>query len=186
MAPDPALITAKGWRMINDLPPIAREDPDTRAIIHCHAKETERQEEALTELVAQFMVSTATELGLPWWETLLRTTADPVGLTVPQRRAILEGYMLGLTAILSRYGWAVAVERILGPGWAYQEYDPADPGGPPANTIRLIVPFPPTSTIYQETRRLIRQFTDAHLALEMVSLVSFPLDAGLLDVNELG
>lgn len=185
MAPDPTLITDLGWELIGDLPPILRDDPDLRAVLHCHAKETERQEATLAEVRAQLVASTATSLGLPWWEALIRTTIDEGTLTDVQRRALISAYIQNLEEVLSRYGWKIALDTILGPGWGYQEYDPADPAVP-ANTIRVFVPFPVNTTLYAETARLIRRVTDAHIALELIDLTQLPLDFGILDTGGLG
>lgn len=186
MAPDPALITPLGWELISDLPPILRDDPEHRAVQHCHAKETARQEEALEEVRAQFIPTTATTLGLPWWERLVRITVEEGSLTEEQRRTLIIGYIQNLQFVLSRYGWKVALDGILGPGWSYAEHDPDDPGSPAANTVRIFIPFPLSSTLYAETNRLIRKFTDAHIALELIAPDDLAMDFSLLDEGELG
>jgi len=57
--------------------------------------------------------------------------------------------------------------------------------GPPAYTIRITVPFPPTSTRYQQLVELVKAVSPAHLDVQILFLSGFVLDASALDLEAL-
>lgn len=171
---------------LNDLPPFLRDDPDIRAIVYCHAKEAERQEQRLDELLAELFPQSATEVGLPWWETLMRITVEPEGLTVEERRETVIAYLRKLRGEAGGEEWIANVTSLIGPTWSYVEHDPDDPtSSPPPYTVRVSVPFEPGVGEFAATERLIREITPAHLDIELVYSGGFLLDIGELDEQTL-
>ncbi|MCA1571254.1 MAG: YmfQ family protein [Chloroflexi bacterium] len=56
---------------------------------------------------------------------------------------------------------------------------------PPAYTLRITLPFAPTSGAYAQTERLLRDITPAHLDLILTSTAGFQLDRSQLDQEPL-
>lgn len=189
MAPTPELFAActRAVSMLNDLPPVLREEPDIRAVIYADARETDRQEALLDALRAEFFPQTATPaLGLPLFETLLRLTVAAPGLSQSQREAAVLGAFRKLRGRMTGAEWELGVSLLLGTNvWSYQEHVPGDASTPAAYVIRITVPFDPTTYDLNRARALIRQITSAHLDLEIVSSVGFPLGTGQLGVDAL-
>lgn len=183
MAPLRALFEANATavEMLGDVPPFLHGDPDIRAVIYCHAKESDRKRTTLDHLRRQFFPQHADELGLPWWEKLLRITVAPVGWTVEQRRAAVIAHLRRANATTSGLSWAQTVTTFVGPGWTYAEHDPDDPGSPPPYTIRVTLPFSPGSSPYAQIEALLRDITPAHLDLALIYEEGFELDSSQLD-----
>lgn len=173
---------------LNDLPPFLHADPDIRAVIYCHAKEAERQEATLRALQRELNPLTATEVGLPWWETLLRLTVDPPGWTVQQRRDTVIAYLRKSRSSPHGQDWVANITDLVGPSWTYSEHDPDDPANSPAEyTVRVTLPWEPAAGEFIRTEALIRAKTPAHLDVELTyDTGGFPLDIGGLDVDALG
>lgn len=171
----PALsaLTDKGREMISQLPSWLRDDPDTRSVIHCYAREAERQQDALRAIRRDLIPGIATSRGLAWWEKILGLTVAPVGLDDDQRRALILGMLIQLVAGASGQQWEEALLALIGPGLSYVEESPY--------TVRVTLPFPPESLNYQRLERLARAFTPAHLELIFQSEVGFVLDQSQLD-----
>lgn len=180
MAPSPALLagSARALRMLRELPPWCQDDPDIRAAVYCYAKEAERAEAEMDHLAAQFFPTLADELGLPWWERLVRITGDPGTQTVAQRRDAVVAYLQKMSSSPSGLDWASNVTRLIGPGWSYTE-------GPEDYTLHVTLPFPPTSSNYQAVERLLHDITPAHLDLVLGFSGGFILDASQLDQEPL-
>lgn len=180
MAPLPSLLeaNARALRMLRELPPWCQDDPDIRACIYCYAKEYDRVESTMDNLLAQFFPTLADELGLPWWERLVRITGDPITQTVQQRRDAVVAYLQKMSSSPSGEDWAANVTRLIGPGWSYAE-------GPEDYTLHVTLPFPPTSSSYQMVERLLHDITPAHLDLVLGYSGGFILDASQLDQEPL-
>lgn len=173
---------------LNDLPWFLQRDPDIRGIVYCHAKEAERQEETLDALQRELNPLTATEVGLPWWETLLRLTVDPPGKTVQERRDIVVAFLRKSRSSPHGRDWVANVTDLVGTAWSYMEHDPDDPDDTPDEyTVRITLPWEPAAGEFIRTEALLRSITPAHLDVELTyDPGGFPLDIGELDVDVLG
>lgn len=171
--PAEAMLTDLGREMLASQPSWFREDPDNRAVIHAHAKEMERADAQAQSVRDNLIAERADELGLPWWEYLLRTTEAPEGLTVTDRRARVLSVLLAMTNEPAGSNWEAAGNRLIGPSWTYDEEDPY--------TIRLTVPWAAGSPTFLLLERRLREFTPAHLDLIVGSEGGFILDESQLD-----
>jgi hypothetical protein len=188
--PDVGLLTlARAAELSLDLPPRYRDgDPDIDAVVRCYAMEVDRQRVYVDSVVAQFFLRTADEIGLPLWEWLLGVTVAPVGQDVEQRRATIQAYRATLRSAGTGLWWEETVTRLVGPGWDYEEHVAGDATSPPEGTIRLTLPFPPSSGRYAQTELLLRRITEAHLDIVLAgsgSGAGFFLDQSQLDQEEL-
>lgn len=182
--PDPALLTERGELYRSWLPVIFRDSPEHLAVVHALAVETERLEDAIETVRLQFFPQTADVL-LKAWEFELRTTVEPVGQTVAQRRNTVLA-LLARSSSETGLDWQANVTRLIGPGWSYEEHIAGDATSPPANTVRVVLPFPPGSDLYTQTERLLRDITPAHLDLQLQFSSGFLLDESQLDQEGLG
>jgi hypothetical protein len=182
--PDPALLTPMGQKWRGWLPVVLRDSPDHLAVVHAVAKETERLEAAIEQVRAQFVPQTADVL-LKVYEAQLGITIEPVGATLDERRMTVLAMLRKQASTPSGLDWQANVTRLVGAGWTYSEHDPADPSSPPAYTIEVRLPFPPSSTRYAQTERLIRDITPAHLDLIITYAGGFVLDQSQLDQEAL-
>lgn len=171
----PMGVTWRGW-----LPVVLRDSPEHLAVIHAVAKETERLEAAIESVRAQFWPQTATFL-LKAWEAMLRLAMEPGSLTEAQRRDLALVYLRKLHETGEGRDWKENVSLLVGPGWSYEEHIPGDGASPPAYTLRITLPFPPSGDLYARTERLLREVTPAHLDLILQSSGGFVLDQSQLD-----
>lgn len=122
---DPFVLHPRAGLALASLPPVLQEDPDVRAVVYAQAREAERQEAQLDDLLAQLDPARATEEGLTWFETLLNTTVSPPGKTVAQRRATVVNRMSRVAGEPAGSGWETAVAEVLGvlgTDWDYAEF----------------------------------------------------------------
>lgn len=166
---------------LETLPPVLHNDPDIRAIVYVQAREAQRMEDTLDDLIAQFFPQHATELGLAWWEALVRTTRAPLGATVADRRATVIALLQKMNSSPAGTDWVANISLLAGAGWVYEEHIPGNGSSPPENTVRITLPFPPTSTLYALTEVLIGEVTPAHLDVILAYTGGFILDASQLD-----
>jgi hypothetical protein len=182
--PDPAVITEKGWQMLDMLPPVLRDSPEYQAAIHAYARELERLEAAIEYVRAQLNPITAGEEGLRWWEVLLGLPIEPSGQPVEQRRANVLALLGRLTTAASGLHWEQVVTELVGSGWSYRANIPGDPTSPAPNTIVVTLPFGPTSPQYHLARRVLRDITPANTQVTVQSeMGGFTLDQSQLDVD---
>lgn len=179
--PDPSVLTPRGLAMLAMLPPQVRESPDYQGVIHAQAREVELLESKIEAVRAQLNPLTADELLLKAWEALLGLTVEPVGLTVAQRRTTIVAFLQRLKTSPFGSDWEENVTRLVGPGWTYAEHDGSDPSSPPPYTIRVQLPFAPTSRLYLLLERLLRDITPANLDIELQYVGGFILDESQLD-----
>lgn len=183
--PDPAFITPRGQEFLNDLPLILRDQQDFMGIMHANAKEWDRFYARLDSLVAEFLPTSATAVGLPLLEALVGTITDPM-MTAEARRLILAAYFEKIRGGGEGTDWVNSITGLVGPGWTYSEHNPDDPTAqPPPNTILIRLPFPPSSDFYGRTTRFIRALTPAHLEIIVTTMGGFYLDGGRLDLDVL-
>lgn len=186
MAPLPELITPLGREMIDSLPPVLRDDPDTIAVLHCQAREAERLGDAVAEIRAQLSPLNATELGLPWWELLLRVPGDIVASVEARREAVMRRYR-ALEGDPAGSSWVLRVGRRIGDvPWTYQEHIPGDGTTPPAQTLRIHLPFAPASASWDQALIAFREEVPSELDLVFVSEGGFILDESEMDVEGMG
>lgn len=182
--PAESAITPLGWTFISWMPLALQRSPDHRAVAHCQAKELERLAGAIDEVRDQFFPQRAERL-LGLWERILKLTVEPAGLTLEERRLlVIVGLRKQLTSAEGRW-WVQHVGALAGPGWSYAEHVPGDPTSPPEGMIRVEIPYPPESLLYQQLERLIREITPAHLDLIVTFTGGFVLDRSQLDQEEL-
>lgn len=124
---DPFVLHPRAQAMLDSIPPVFREDPDVRAILYAQGREAERQEAQLDDLLVQLDPAQATDEGLDWFETLLKTAVSPPGKTVSQRQGTIVNRMSRVAGEPAGSGWETAVSEILGVlgvDWDYAEYVP--------------------------------------------------------------
>jgi hypothetical protein len=167
------------------LPAALHESPDHLAVIHSYARELDRVEAAIELVRLQFFPQHATVL-LPVYERILGLTVAPVGWTEEQRQLAVLSQLARMRSEPGGATWETNVSKIVGnAGWTYATHDPNDAGSPPANTILIRLPFPPSSDRYAVTERLIRAITEAHVDLIVTFTGGFVLDQSQLDQEAL-
>lgn len=183
--PDPSLITGTAAAHLEMLPPVLRDDPSYQAVIYALAKEIDRLESFIEQVRAQFNPNTA-DVMLKAWEVMTGVTVEPSGQTVAERRSTVVAMLRKRVASPTGLSWEDNVTALVGPGWSYQEHVEGDGTTPPAGTIRVILPFPPTSDRYALTERMLRQITRAGKDLQLQYSGGFVLDESQLDQEGLG
>lgn len=181
MAPRADLLHPLAQEWLEEMPWQLRGDPDIQAVVHCYMREEERKRETLDTIRAQFTPQSATELGLPWWERLLKMTIAPAGYTVEQRRDAAVAALQRLRSRPRGLDQEAAISRLVGPGWTYQEHDPADVLSPAPGHVRFTLPVAPDAELYARFRTLIRGVIEAHVAVETLFEGGFVLDQDAWD-----
>lgn len=181
MAPTPVLFAAnaRAVRMLGDLPPWVRGDPDIRAVIYCQAKEMDRAEAELDHLTDQFFPTRADTMGLPWWEALTRVAAS-IGQPVESRRAVVLSSLARLIASPSGSRWEETVTALIGTDYTYVENTPG------SYQLRITVPFPPTSGSFAALNSLLDVISPAHIDVVLQFVAGFLVDDSQLDQEGLG
>jgi hypothetical protein len=169
-------MTALGKEMLGEIPGWLRDDPDTRSVIHCHAKETERQLVMAAGIRDDCIPLRAGGRGLEWWEKYFDMTVNPPGQTLEQRRAAVLGRLKREPPLGAGISWQEGVTLLIGGGWTYEEF-------PAEKKIRVVVPFPPSSEVFNLADQQIPRMASwpCHLELELVSVEGFVLDLSELD-----
>lgn len=186
MAPREDLITPLGWAMIDSLPPILREDPDYRALMHCAAREIERVEATIEDVRTQLIPVNATDLGLQAWEHLLRLPVAPSGETIEVRQITVANRLAALGGDPAGTDWVRRMNRRLGNvAWSYEEHQPGVGGTPAAQTLRIRLPFVVNSEPWNQAVKAFREETPSELALTFLGEGGFILDASQLDLDTL-
>lgn len=162
------------------LPAVFHDSPEHLAMVHCLANEMDRLDARIEIVRRQFFPQTADVL-LKVWELMVRVTIEPVGVSVEERRATVLAQLRRMLASPQGRDWVANVTQLVGPGWSYEEHDPDDVGSPPENTVRIRLPFPPSSSSYARAEALIRDITPAHVDLEVGFIGGFVLDESQLD-----
>jgi hypothetical protein len=178
-------LNATGLAMLHDIPPRLRQAPEFQAVMHCASQEVVLMDAAASLVRDQFNPLRATLL-LKAWEALLRTTVEKPGMTVDDRRSVVIALHRKSTRRPTGSDWEASVTDLVGSGWTYQEHDADDPDSPPPYTIRVELPFPPTSDRYAQTEALLRDITPAAWDLIVTWPGGFVLDESRLDQEEFG
>jgi hypothetical protein len=111
------------------------------------------------------------------WVGVSHSAIAPANTTKVRLRGLVSN------SVLNEVHFVDTATLVLGeppPGLVFVD-NPAT--GPPAYTIRLAVPFPPTSTRYQQLAELVKVLSPAHLEVEIVYQAGFVLDASALDLQ---
>lgn len=169
-------LTDLGLEMLGEIPPWMRDDPDIRAVVHCHAKETERQQEMAAAVRDDCIPLRAGSRGLAWWEQYFGMTIEPVGQTEEQRRTAILGRIKREPPLGSGLSWKAMLTSMIGEGWTYEEF-------PEDAKIRVEIPYPPGSEVFEIVSAQLPLLPSwpCHLELELGSAKGFVLDLSDLD-----
>lgn len=182
--PAESALTERGQMFRSWLPVGLRDSPDHLAVLHALAHELDRLEASIETVRAQFFPQTADVL-LGVYEHELKLTVEPEGLTLDERRTRVLAMLLKSRSTPAGTDWQDNVTLLVGSGWTYAEHDPDDPDSPSEYTVVVRLPFPPASTLYALTERLLREITPAHLDLVVTFAGGFVLDQSQLDQEAL-
>ena len=188
MAPSAANFSAcaTAVAILDDVPPWIRDDPDFRAIVYCFGMEGERKRLTIEEVRRQFFPQYADVL-LKVWEAQLGMTVEPAGYTVEERRTFVFDALLRIATSGTGLEWEEALLRLAGEGVVYQEFDPTVPSNTvAAHTIRITLPFPPSSDRYARIEKALRARTPANTDIVLTSGEGFILDVSQLDQEPFG
>ncbi|MGH2939839.1 MAG: putative phage tail protein [Solirubrobacterales bacterium] len=171
-------LTPLGERMLRRLPGWFQDDPDVRAVIHCKAKEKERQLAMAAQIRDDCIPLRASSRGLEWFEMYYELPVNPPGYTVEQRRTIILGHVKRDPPISSGRSWQEEVTALVGGGWTYEEHSAEF-------KVSIKVPFPPGSDPFEILRIRIPRLPSwpCHLELELSSTEGFILDHSQLDAE---
>lgn len=183
--PDPSVLTARGEQLRSTLPVILRDSPDYLALIHPFAMEMDRLDAAKESVRSQFFPASADML-LKAWEAQLGLPIEPPDLTLAQRRNLVFAYLRRQAGTPEGEVWVALVAALVGPGFTYEEHDVDNVDSPPAYTVRVTVPFAPSSGNFRRIEALLREITPAHLDLIVQFSGGFVLDESELDQEGLG
>lgn len=178
-------LTDMGRAMLADLPPQLQGSSDYQAIMHAGAREVEMLEASIEQTRSQFNPASA-DIMLGAWEAEVRLPVGGQGATIGQRQLRVITRLQKLLGQSEGLEWEDAITKLVGPGWTYLEHIEGDLTGPPAYTLRIALPFPPSGSAYIEALREIREFTPAHLEILFDSGAGFILDESRLDLEGLG
>lgn len=178
-------VNALCMQWLDDVPPIMREDPDLQAVYYCASMEAQRLEARIEDVRAQLNPVTATETGLTLWEALLRLPAASGG-TVATRRTAVVARLRSLAGDPSGRDWARRIDAIVGAPWSYEENVPGDGTTPPAQVLRLNLPWSAATSQWQNAIERIREETPPELGLQFVSADGFLLDVSHMDTDAFG
>lgn len=188
MAPRRDLLEACSLAMewLGDLPPILRDDPDLQAIYYCYAMEAARKQARIEDVRVQLNPLTATT-NIGNWEALLHLPTSPG--PIDARQQAVAARIRALSANPSGADWALRITSRLGANvaWSYVEHDATDPTSPPAQTIRISLPYSAASPQFSRARAVIREETASELAVTYDAASSgFLLDISHMDTDVFG
>lgn len=176
--------TTYGLDMLASLPPRVQGSIDYQAVIHAQAREVDLLEASMESVRNQFNPATADVL-LGAWEAQVWLPVGGAGATVPQRQAKVLLRLQKLLGASEGTEWQDQITALVGQGWTYEEHIAGDGTSPPANTLRITLPFAPDGGAYAEALREIREYTPSHLDIEFASAGGFVLDESQIDQQEL-
>lgn len=179
-------LTELGRQMLDGLPVKLRGSSDYQAVIHAVSRELMLVEAAAEAVRDEFNPATS-EFLLPAWEAETRLPVGGQGASVSQREA---GVVAALRAVLGSgtgVEWEQRFRELTGAEPVYTEHVPGDSTTPPANTLRVTLPFPANGSAYDKALLNIREFTAAHLAVEFnePDEGGFRLDESQLDLQDI-
>jgi uncharacterized protein YmfQ (DUF2313 family) len=169
-------LTPLGQRMLREIPPWLRDDPDVKAVLHSMAKSKEAIRAAAQQIRDDLIPIRASSRGLGWWELYYGLPVEPEGLSEEARRGIVLGHIAREPPISSGASWQEQVTALIGGGWEYEEHTTTA-------KVTIKVPFPPSSDMFllAENRIPLLPSWPCHLEPEVVSMEGFVLDLSLLD-----
>jgi hypothetical protein len=128
-----------------DLPQFERGAYDIQAVLRVVGLELQRLEEARQQLIQNFFPATADSL-LHFFEDIFGVTTDPVGLTLDERRQVVEAYFKGLKSSGSGLEWEDTITSVMGSNWNYAEHK-AGFSDPANYTVNITIPFSPPASV---------------------------------------
>jgi hypothetical protein len=167
-------------KMLGELPPFVRGDPDHQAVQYAYGKELERLEAKIEQVRLQGAPSTATLL-LKLWEATVGAEVEPAGIPENERQLIVVAFMRALEANPTGLHWEAVIRLLAGAGWLYITHIHLDAGTPEPNEVHVILPFATASFWFGTVRRLIERITPAHVKLNVTASEGFMLDESELD-----
>lgn len=184
--PAEALVRANplAMKMLAQIPPFLRADPDHQAVAYAYAKEIERAESKIELVRAQGVASQATIL-LKLWEATVGSEIEPAGITDAQRQTIVIAFLRAITRNPTGLHWEAVIRLLAGSGWLYIEHIHGDPGTPEPNEVHVILPFGTGSFWFGTISRLVERLTPAHVKLTITAIEGFLLDDSELDKGKL-
>lgn len=116
--------------LIDQRPPMFKTDPTITAITDVHAREIERLNDAVDEVIANLIPSTAGKY-LKYWEWLLQLPVEPVDelggvLSDSARRTIVLAYLRRIKDAATGTYWQERVTDLIGTNWIYGAANPDD------------------------------------------------------------
>lgn len=136
----PAVLSDTALRWLEDIPPFWAGSKDVQATLDVLAREMDRLEASKNQLRANFFPQTA-DVYLNVWEKVLGLAVAPPDKTEAQRRASVVAFMQATRGTISGLSWQASLTKLIGTSWSYEEHDPADGTSPPANVLRITIPF---------------------------------------------
>jgi uncharacterized protein YmfQ (DUF2313 family) len=109
--------------MLAQLPPFVRRDPTIREINVVAAKELDRIEEAMDQLIANYYPQTA-DIFLSFWEGLFKLPVNPTGKTIEQRRQTAITFLRRMGEGGTGLAWVSRVIDLVGNKWSYVVHTP--------------------------------------------------------------
>jgi hypothetical protein len=169
----PRVLTEDAEEKLRELPGWAQNAPEHKALCQVYANEGARQREFAQRVRDGMIPVQANDLTLPWFETMLRLTVNPPGLTEAERRDLVIARLLQAPSDPSGLTWEDRITSFLGPSWSYVEEEPL--------TIRATVPWQPGSSQFALAKRILRKEIPAAWELIVQSAEGFILDLSELD-----
>jgi Uncharacterized protein conserved in bacteria (DUF2313). len=168
-------LTALDFELIDELPTWIRDDPDVRAVLHCFAKESERQREMAQAIRDDCIPIRAASRGLGWWERYFGLTVEPEGWTLEQRRSVILDRLRREPPLGSGLSWQAAITAL---GCTYEEH--ADEA-----KVTILAPFPPGSEALAFVKEQVPRLPSwpCHLEPDIISVEGFVLDLSELDAE---
>lgn len=174
--------TARGLRMLAMLPPKLQGSVEHQAVIHAQSRELDRLEGCIEQVRAQFNPATA-DILLNAWEYSLKLPVGGAGADIPTRQQRVVVRLQKLLGQAEGIEWEDQITALIGGGWSYLEHIPGDGTSPPANTLRITLPFSSSSGSYLAALQEIAEVTPAHLEIEFESAAGFQLDDSPMDIT---
>lgn len=108
-------------RLLDDLPPFMADSYDVQAVVDVVAREVDRIDAAKELLRANFYPQNGQDY-LAIWEKTLGLAVNPLDKTLAQRQQTILANLGAVSGDASGLSWQERLDRLIGPGWTYQEY----------------------------------------------------------------
>lgn len=135
----PAVLADTTKVLLDSFPPFMQDSYDVQAVMDVAARELDRFESAKDQVVLNFFPQTS-DLLLVFYELMLGL-GGAAAKTTAQRRTSVLAFLQKISSSGSGLSWEANVSALIGSAWSYAEHNPADGSSPPANTIKVTLPF---------------------------------------------